>query len=68
MNVCFWRRDWELIKTTILESPYEQMAKNGQAIDHANGRVEYLFKKTAIYLFKCKLTNKIKIISESNME
>lgn len=51
-----FKRDWELIDKTITESQAEHAIKLG-----IRGYIsEYLLGRKIIYIFKCKLTGKIK--------
>lgn len=64
-NKC--KHDYELIYKTILESGYEQMAKNGEHIKSLNGpEAPSFFRKKLILIFKCPHCKKIKIEKSSN--
>lgn len=63
----FWQRDWELIDKTEMPSVFEQMANSKYDVEFFNAaNMSVAFRKKVVLVFKCKLTNTIKIVSEIN--
>lgn len=64
-NKC--KHDYELVDKTVLESGYEQMAKNGERIESLKGpEAPIFFRKKLILTFKCPHCKKIRIEESSN--
>lgn len=63
----FWQRDWELIDKTEMPSAFEQIANSKYKMDGFKTENMFAaFRKKTVLVFKCNLTNKIKIVTETN--
>ena len=58
-----FKRDWQLIDKTVLESGFEQIADRIDAKYFESFRADpSIFSKTVVYVFQCQITKKIKHI------
>lgn len=63
----FWQRDWELIDKTEMLSAFEQVANSKYDVESFKAEnMNSMFQTKVVLVFKCNLTNKIKIVTETN--
>lgn len=62
-----FKRDWKLIKETILPSPFEQAIGTtaGRKIRTEIALERWFYQKKLVMVFQCQLTKKIKTITTS---